>query len=1401
MSDSKLTRFFSVFEKSVQDEILDFCRRISDTKADIYIFLARKAAVFCECLEELGQIHLDGYVTSDRSLDIDGKWLEGKSVVLIDDAVVSGTTLYSTIRKLEEFGVKSVTIQILTINEQWYNPKLLENDEGKSYVYPVYNKLPDNICIKLCNDIVQAVSLMPRPYDVDFPLFRRVSMSEYELKRILVLNDWNSHDIRTERQKENHIINNSLMPNKVELRELSNAFGFDITKNCIVKIRIYGQLIDKAKKTFSVRIAPMIVFHEMEYSTVQQIFDYLVSTSADPSLFADWSSTSQLRLLQFYYSNQLAMFWLYRVNHIVSFKQELSYSYRNLSFLFPKKYILPIENLCRGLVKIPDELIVHDNRTLRERNPVSVYHTIDPISINARLYEPFLDMYHEKELPCRRLVVKEGKKVFENPQYKTILNRLNEGMSYQDLIERLRDCINDYDVEQKVSEFIDRSIDAGIIVPIIQQVGTTIFRAYRHGEDVLFGHREELMYRKMLSLYAQHSGSTDGITRIETEKLLVLFTKVGLKKKILYPYTSNFTSEPLDKHGQPIKILRVKSYLKGQVSLVGSALQHQKTRNIPFITAERKSLWLTNLLLQNGSLKQNNNKHKYEIRELGEETESDIALLTEDEQTFVQDFSELTGRISNPNCDTGTVFDDNDWAKISVTLTLPDTATAVAAEMEIFYNDFDIIKLLSFSGDKEADFKEINYFLNSHAFECVHSAVMKIESFSQKRGQALISAVRFPSNVEQRTWLGYFSEELGNNTDENNKFLKVVFYEQKVWSYLLQSIINALYLLFIRRHKEHYQTRRTGGNRKVAAQSRMWQSCDALDQLRRDVPQNAENAKRLFDLYDQVYPHLKQIDNSSTDSAITLTAIRQVIDCTESVASNIKEIVCDMLGERGKVNDILVYNYAVHINLNTCPETKKQLAQAIIEQALKQELQKIEKDKLYAVSKGKPVPELRIDELPQKIKPIPQSNDYSPGIWYVAHGSRTDLRITSIDLRVASFAMNVFYGLYQANIGGRITIFDRLDYDTSIRSNTSENAEYHCNQFNTLMERFKENVLFPCKKNASSSLIHVSSTLMRPKSRITEKIQKSDYFRSIAESIICGPSTEKGKYNVTEYRCIKEMKVVDTKTVDFGIITILPEELGAIQSVFQLRKLPYKFGERIYHSGKISSKADGLTREIVCTQALGQGETSVVNAYHDMMHRYRPKIVFLIGIAGGVLDNRVAQIKKDGVRMELDLCDVVIARSVVDYELRKETADGIEHRGQCYNVDASVAAVVNEFLAEIQTNGMPAVKEGKNDTVNVLFEAIGSGNAVIANRLSTIVSWLKEYNSKVAAVEMEATGISSAFYESFAGTSTVKGLLVVRGISDLADVDKELCKAYRIPAAQNAALVAKRLMEVFPALE
>lgn len=1407
MSNPRIALFFSVFGKSVQDEIMDFCRRLTASHSDIYIAMARKAAVLCDCLEELGLIHLDGYVTSDRVLDINGDWLEGKNITIIDDAVVSGTTLYSTIQKIKLSGAKNISVQVLTVNEKWFCAELLQDDAGKNYMIPIYNRLPDSSCIKLCNDLVSAISLVPRPYDVDFPLYRTINITEYELQRILVLNNWETYDVSTALQREHNVLNFTLLPNYYELCQITKLFGIDVTKDCIIKIRVYSRLISAAKKQYALRISPFFIFEEMHVDTVQKIFDTIVSDhyKVDTTLFENWSSTAQLRFLHFYYSHQLARFWNYRINHLLIKPFELTFSYRNLSFLFPQQYATAVEELCKR-VEFPQDIIPIKEEQLRCHNAETVYAEIDPISLNARLYEPFLEIYHTKELPCRELVLQYGSKVFFDDQYKELRNRLNKGLSFQDMVRRLSDCTQYYDIKKKVSLFIDRSVDAGIIVPIIQQEGNIVFRAYRHGEDVLFGCREELMYNKMLSLFAEYASPSVTITKMRVEKMIVLFSKIGLREKILYPYTSNFTAEPLDKDGLPLKILRVKTHIKGPVALLASAVQHQRYKNIPFITGERKAMWMTNVLIQNGKLCVSSNGRGYDIKET--DSKADFTLLTETELTFVQNFAELAGRISNPNIETGVTFDDTDWAKVSVTLTLPDTITAVAAEMEIFSNDFSFADIIGSTGNQEIDAKRIQLFCRSFAFESIHSSEMKINSFIGKSGQKLIQAVHFPSNIEQRIWLSYFTEELNNDSEHNNAILNQIFYEQQVWTRLVIVFVNALFIRAVKRYAGLYNQLPCSKDQYDRACKRMSLAHSILGELRKQLSQyeldiqkqfdddrsdiQIHDASKLFNIYDPLYAQYIEKGMNYSNIDTFFQAIGHGIEQIEDIASNIKEMVCDVLGERGKVNEIIRFNNVLHINLSACTQEKFTLASAHIEQIFRSEQTKVESDRQYYVSKGHPSPPFELRELPQKYKPESPYEGNSQDMWFIGYGHQ-------IGSLMANFSRRIFYRLYQNGIDCQITYFERLSYDTCIKSNSSEFAEYHCNQFNTFIEQFKKDILFP-EKIQFPCIRQICTNQILEKTMLKPLLEKDKRF-SKENTYIKQSTVSKQEYQVTEYVCIEkriDMKPESAKAFDFGIITILPEETDAVCQVLSLHRCPSKFGKRTYYIGEIDPQDVENVRHVICTQAIDQGESSVISAYNDMMNQYQPKFVFLIGIAGSILDSQKEKKALPGERRELDLCDVVIAKSVIDYELRKETANGIEQRGRMYNVSAESAAIINDFLVTLESHPLTAIEGSKNANLHVLFDPIGSGNAVIGNELSKIVTWLKEVNSKVVAVEMEAAGISSAFYEKGLSEHNVKGLLVVRGISDMANVDKDFSKPFRKPAAQNAALVAKTLMEFFP---
>lgn len=258
------------------------------------------------------------------------------------------------------------------------------------------------------------------------------------------------------------------------------------------------------------------------------------------------------------------------------------------------------------------------------------------------------------------------------------------------------------------------------------------------------------------------------------------------------------------------------------------------------------------------------------------------------------------------------------------------------------------------------------------------------------------------------------------------------------------------------------------------------------------------------------------------------------------------------------------------------------------------------------------------------------------------------------------------------------------------------------------------------------------------------------------------------------------------KASHVGIITILEEEAYAVKKVLALVEEKYKIGERLYYSGAV--KGDGCFHQVVMSQTIAQGTTSVISTYKDMMQKYNPKIVILTGIAGGISE-------------KCQYCDVIIANQIICYDLHKETPDRIIRRGNVYHVKSTLIPVVQRLLSRNIESKIPSAEGSISDAIKVYSAPIGSGSAVIANELSETVQWMREFNDKTEAVEMEAAGLSSAFYEDDLNSNGARyGVLCVRGISDLANEEKEYMTNYRKPAAENAAIVVKEIIGLLPGL-
>jgi adenosylhomocysteine nucleosidase len=241
------------------------------------------------------------------------------------------------------------------------------------------------------------------------------------------------------------------------------------------------------------------------------------------------------------------------------------------------------------------------------------------------------------------------------------------------------------------------------------------------------------------------------------------------------------------------------------------------------------------------------------------------------------------------------------------------------------------------------------------------------------------------------------------------------------------------------------------------------------------------------------------------------------------------------------------------------------------------------------------------------------------------------------------------------------------------------------------------------------------------------------------------------------------------------VITFKPVELKAVVDEFGLTREPGMPGGPSVHRGKVDS-ADGPV-ELFAARTLQQGQRSTMPLLMHFQPRLNPAMFVIVGIGGAI-------------KRELTIDDVVVATRVIYYDQRRETADGVRHRGEARDAPAAVAHAVNDFFNEHQE---PAHLESETGRFRVLHGPIGSGDALVMDEESWIRKFLLYYNEYTLAVDMEAGALTQFCHES---APPQPGWLVIRGISDLADHTKTL--DHQGSAARNAAITLRHLIPYLP---
>lgn len=229
------------------------------------------------------------------------------------------------------------------------------------------------------------------------------------------------------------------------------------------------------------------------------------------------------------------------------------------------------------------------------------------------------------------------------------------------------------------------------------------------------------------------------------------------------------------------------------------------------------------------------------------------------------------------------------------------------------------------------------------------------------------------------------------------------------------------------------------------------------------------------------------------------------------------------------------------------------------------------------------------------------------------------------------------------------------------------------------------------------------------------------------------------------------------KPIDFLVFAPLPEERGAVLAELPEPELLPSCAERmlVYHQASVPvSSADGQqgSYSVIVFSPAEMSNVPAAAAIGEALRCFEPRYVLAVGIAGGVAGQAA-------------LGDVLIADQVAGYELQKLLPAGPSIRWKVFRSDLELLAAAKHRLSKGWWRGV-RVRRPEKGRPELRFGPVASGDKVIAS--SDILASHRATWPKLIGVEMEAVGIASALELQ----RPLPGFLMIRGVSDLADEDK-----------------------------
>ena len=530
------------------------CRIRSEQPAYI-LAMTRKAPRLLELCDLAGLDYGNAEILTEKCLQfIDKSTLQRNVLLILDDIIIVGSTIH---RLLKEYpALEKAAILCLVCDDTWFTKDLIPGANWQL-------KLGQHESSVFCNELVQSIGYLNKPYDLDHPIL----YGELSLEHLVTLCAGSSPDVAYEVSSSFHRDIGkrrfSFLPNAPVVSDLLDSLFHkrEVVSPHVCKCRLYYD-----EETNHATLVPMLIYDatvsdlrdgELSFASAFDQYNQLIHSVCHESRDKDLAHFRLICYLSSYLGG-LAFCIRNSNGNLALLSSRLPSSFlntRDLCFLFgssaagqllqaldafypstleilrtakPRPFQLtlqagiPVTEAARGIRPTFDPMAT---RLLKRITPYLNKNLLSSSFIHDQVASIFEASFYAIEMPARRRI-KKKKSLHGEP------HRLAQGFTYSQLSQILADFgaldTGDPYHDTRLSLALDWLVDCGVLVPLYAAANGSFTRLYRYGEDGLCQLKTGFLLASVmrdLFRHIQETAHQHNLPKIALEKINVLLSR------------------------------------------------------------------------------------------------------------------------------------------------------------------------------------------------------------------------------------------------------------------------------------------------------------------------------------------------------------------------------------------------------------------------------------------------------------------------------------------------------------------------------------------------------------------------------------------------------------------------------------------------------------------------------------------------------------------------------------------------------------------------------------------------------------------------------------------------------------------------------------------------------------